>query len=450
VSRWGTLAVVSTALFMVTLDNLVVTTALPQIRADLGASVAQLEGVVNAYTLTFGVLMLLGAAAGERFGRRGTFAAGLLLFTGASAACALAPTAEVLIAARAVQGAGGAVVLPLSLTLLAEAFTDDRRGLALGIWSGVSGLGVALGPLVGGVVVGLGSWQGIFWLNVPVGLAAAAACTRLAPSTSRSRPLDVLGVLLGSAGLACVLLGLAATQHAPWLDARVLAPLAAGLALVCAWLLWERRAPEPMLPLRLFSSRPFRNVVLVNATMYLGMFGSIFLLAPFLQVVQGLSPLEAGVRILPWTLAPLLVSPLAGVWCNRVGARALLVAGMACQAAALAWIAVIVSPALSFAAMVLPCLLGGVGMALVYPPAASTLLAAVPEDDTGVASGVANCARELSGALGVATLAMVFTASGGVVDSSAYVTGLVPALLVGAGVLAVGACAAVGTPGRLA
>ena len=335
-SRWYTLAVVSAALFMVTLDNLVVTTTLPNIRADLNASLTQLEGVVNAYTLTFGVLMLLGASAGERFGRRGTFAAGLIVFTGASAACALAPTADALIAARAVQGVGGAVVLPLSLTLLADAFPDDGRGLALGVWSGVSGIGVALGPLVGGLVVEGGSWQWVFWLNVPVGVVTASACRALAPSAARRRRIDIRGAVLGTTGLTGVLVALGGTQHASWQSGRVLVPMVAGLLLLAAFLMWERVSPEPMLPLALFSSPVFRAVNYVNATMYFGMFGCIFLLAPFLQIVQGLSPLESGVRILPWTLMPLLVSPIAGAYCDRVGARMLIGWGMALQATALA------------------------------------------------------------------------------------------------------------------
>jgi EmrB/QacA subfamily drug resistance transporter len=448
-SRWRTLAVVSTALFMVTLDNLVVTTALPSIRADLNASLSQLEGVVNAYTLTFGVLMLLGASAGERFGRRGTFAAGLLLFTAASAACALAPSADALIVARAIQGVGGAVVLPLSLTLLADAFPDDSRGLALGIWSGISGIGVALGPLVGGLVVEAGSWQWVFWINVPVGVMAALACCALAPSVARRRRIDIRGAVLGTAGLAGVVVALGGTQHASWLSGRVLVPLVAGLVLLAGFLLWERVAPEPMLPLGLFAFPVFRAVNYVNVTMYFGMFGCIFLLAPFLQIVQGLSPLEAGVRILPWTLMPLVVSPIAGIYCDRVGARKLIGWGMALQATALAWIALILSPDLTFAQLLFPCLLGGVGMALVYPPTSAAMLASVDEADAGVASGAVNSLRELAGAVGIAVLAWVFTTSGGATGASSYVSGLAPALLVGSGVLASGLLAVRRLPGAV-
>lgn len=445
--RWRTLAVVSTALFMVTLDNLVVTTALPSIRADLGASMSQLEGVVNAYTLTFGVLMLLGAAAGERFGRRGAFAGGLLLFTAASAACALAPTIETLILARAVQGVGAAVVLPLSLTLLAGAFDDDRRGLALGIWSGTSGLGVALGPLIGGLVVEAGSWQWIFWVNVPVGIAAALACSTFALSRARRRSLDVPGAVMGTTGLAGVLLGLAGNQHSTWGSGRVLVPLTAGLLLLVAFVAWERVAPDPMLPLALFASPTFRAVNVVNVTMYFGMFGCIFLLAPFLQIVQGLSPLEAGIRILPWTLMPLFVSPVAGIFGDRIGARRLIGWGMALQATALWWIALVLSPDLTFGQLLPPCLLGGVGMALVYPPTAATMLASVDESETGPASGAVNSLRELAGAVGIATLASVFSASGGAGSASSYVAGLGPALFVGGAVLASGILAVRRLPG---
>ncbi len=446
-SRWRTLAVVSTALFMVTLDNLVVTTALPSIRADLDASLSQLEGVVNAYTLTFGVLMLLGAAAGERFGRRRTFTLGLLLFTVASAGCALAPSVEELVAARAMQGVGGAVVLPLSLTLLADAFPEDGRGLALGIWSGTSGLGVALGPLVGGAVVDAGSWRWVFWLNVPVGLAATAACALLAPGSAHRRRLDVRGAVLGTVGLAGVLIALGGAARDGWLSPRVGIPMLVGAASLTAFVAWESVAPEPMLPLRLFGSPVFRAVNVVNVTMYFGMFGSIFLLAPFLQIVQGLSPLAAGVRILPWTLMPLLVSPLAGIYGDRVGARRLVGTGVVLQATALGWIALVLSPGLTFAQLLLPCLLGGAGMALVYPPTAGSMLASVPEADTGLASGAVNALRELAGAVGIACLATVFAASGGAPAPSSYVTGLVPALVVGGAVLACGLLAVRQLPG---
>jgi EmrB/QacA subfamily drug resistance transporter len=340
-------------------------------------------------------------------------------------------------------------VLPLSLTLLADAFPDDSRGLALGIWSGISGIGVALGPLVGGLVVEAGSWQWVFWINVPVGVVAALACCALAPSVARRRRIDIRGAVLGTAGLAGVVVALGGTQHASWLSGRVLVPLVAGLVLLAGFLLWERVAPEPMLPLGLFAFPVFRAVNYVNVTMYFGMFGCIFLLAPFLQIVQGLSPLEAGVRILPWTLMPLVVSPIAGIYCDRVGARKLIGWGMALQASALAWIALILSPDLTFAQLLFPCLLGGVGMALVYPPTSAAMLASVDEADAGVASGAVNSLRELAGAVGIAVLAWVFTTSGGATGASSYVSGLAPALLVGSGVLASGLLAVRRLPGAV-
>lgn len=445
---WSVFGLVATALFMVTLDNLVVTTALPSIRSDLGASLPQLEWVVNAYTLTFAVLLLSGAALGDRFGHRRVFGAGLALFTVASAAAAVAPTTGLLIAARAVQGLGGAVVLPISLTLLAGAFPGRHRGLAFGLFSGVSGLGVALGPVVGGAVTQAASWPYVFWLNVPVGVLACLLVPLVLPGTSGApRRLDVPGAVLVTGGLAAVLLALIAVPDEGWPGLRVVGPLAGGMLLLAAFVGWERRAAEPMLPLRFFANPVFTAVNLAGVAMYFGMFGGIFLLVPFLQTVQGHDPLAAGVRTLPWTVMPILVSPLAGLLTDRCGARLLIGAGLAMQAVALAWLALVMAPDLGFAALFGPAVLGGTGMALVYPPAASTVLAAVAPQEAGAASGAMNALRETGGALGVAVLAWVFTASGGGTAPDAYVRGLAPALAAAALVLAAGVLTARWLPG---
>jgi EmrB/QacA subfamily drug resistance transporter len=297
-----TLAIVSVALFMVTLDNLVVTNALVSIREDLGASLEELEWTVNAYTLSFAVFLLTAAAIGDRLGRRAVFAAGIVVFTVSSAAAALAPSTDALIAARALQGLGAAVIAPLSLTLLSEAFSEDRRGLALGIWSGVSGLGVALGPVVGGAVVEGFSWQWIFWLNVPIGIALApAAMSILAESRGRASRLDVRGLALASTGLLGVVFGIVRAQALGWTSTTVLASIGAGVVLLVAFVVWESRAPAPMLPMRFFRNRGFAATNGVSLAMFFGAFGSIFLLAQFFQVAQGYSPLEAGIRTLPTT-----------------------------------------------------------------------------------------------------------------------------------------------------
>ena len=444
------LSVVVTAVFMVTLDNLVVTTALANIRDGLGASLVHLEWVVNAYTVSFASLMLLSSAVADRYGHRRVFLGGLLIFTGSSAAAAASPSIDALIAARAVQGLGAAVILPLSLTLLAAAFPADRRGLALGIFSGVSGLGVALGPLVGGALVQAGSWQAIFWLNVPVGVALLALTALvLAPGQAGSRSrIDLVGATLVTAGLVGVLVALVSVQHSPWSSPEVFLPLLTGIALLAGFVGWEARTPEPILPLRFFRSQRFVAVNLVNVAMYFGMFGAIFLLAPFLQTVLGDSPWQAGIRILPWTLMPLLISPFAGVFTDRIGARTLVVVGMAMQAAAIAWIALDLQASMSFLALLGPCALGGIGMALVYPPIAATLLASVQQDEVAPASAAMNSFRETGGAVGIAVLATMFTLAGGDTTPAGYLAGLRPALIVAAAVLVLGAVAAGRLPGR--
>jgi len=446
-----TLAIVSVALFMVTLDNLVVTNALVSIREDLGASLEELEWTVNAYTLSFAVFLLTAAALGDRLGRRRVFAVGLGIFTLASAAAALAPSTDALIAARAVQGLGAAVITPLSLTLLSEAFPAERRGLALGIWSGVSGLGVALGPVVGGAVVEGFSWQWIFWLNVPVGLAVApAALTMLRESRGPNPNLDLPGVALASGGLLGVVFGIVRAQALGWTSTTVLASIAAGAVMLTAFVVWELRAQAPMLPMRFFKNRAFAATSGVSLAMFFGAFGSIFLLAQFFQVAQGYSPLEAGIRTLPWTAMPIFVAPIAGLLSDRIGSRPLMATGLALQAVALAWLAMVSAPDVAYLALVPAFAMAGAGMALVFAPAANAVLGAVRPSEAGQASGATNTIREVGGVLGVAVLAAVFTDAGGMGSPAAYVDGLVPAVWVGAAVLAAGALIALMVPGRFA
>jgi EmrB/QacA subfamily drug resistance transporter len=448
-SRLWTFAIVSVALFMVVLDNLVVTNALPSIRRDLGATIQSLEWTVNAYTLSYAVLLLTGAALGDRFGRLRMFLLGLGLFTLASAAAALAPTTGALITARAVQGVGAAVVTPLTLTLLADAFPAGKRGLAIGAWSGISGLGVALGPLVGGAVVEGISWHWIFWLNVPIGLALLPlAARRLKESHGPARSLDLPGLTLASAGMLGVVYGIVRGSELGWTSTTVLASLTAGAILLAAFLAWEARAAEPMLPLRFFRSRAFSAVSLVSLAMYFGVFGSIFLLAQFFQVTQGYSPLEAGLRTLPWTAMPMFVAPIAGLLSDRIGSRPLMATGLALQAVAIAWLASVSTPTVPYGDLVIPFVMAGVGMALVFAPAASALLGAVRPVEAGQASGAMNAIRELGGVLGVAVLATVFASNGSYASPAAYTDGMTSAVWVGAAVLAAGALAALFVPGR--
>jgi EmrB/QacA subfamily drug resistance transporter len=444
-----TFAITSIALFMVSLDNLVVTTALPVVRADLDASLEQLEWTVNAYTLTFAAFLLTGAALGDRFGRRRTFTAGLVVFTLGSAAAALAPTIDLLIVARAVQGLGGALVMPLTLTLLSAAVAPERRGLALGAWGGVGGLAIALGPLVGGAVVEGIAWQWIFWLNVPIGLVLAPlALRRLGESRGLDAGLDLPGLALASSGLFALVWGLVRGNGQGWASAEIVASLTAGAVLVALFALWELRAAAPMLPMRFFRSRGFALANAASFLMFFGMFGSIFLLAQFFQTVQGYSPLGAGLRILPWTLAPMFIAPLAGALSDRIGARAIVGTGLTLQSLALAWIGLVSTPTVPYSALIAPFVVAGVGMALFFAPVANVVLSAVRPSEEGKASGANNAIRELGGVFGVAVLAAVFSHVGGYESGTTFSDGTNAAVLVGAAFVGLGAVAAFAMPGR--
>jgi EmrB/QacA subfamily drug resistance transporter len=446
-----TFAIVSVALFMVTLDNLVVSTALPTIRVDLGASLESLEWTVNAYTLAFAVLLLTGAALGDRFGRKRMFGIGIGLFTLASAGAALAPSAGALVAARALQGVGAAMVLPLTLTLLSEAIPAEKRGLAIGAWSGISGLGVALGPVVGGAVVDGISWHWIFWLNVPIGLVLVPLSRRfLTESHGPAGRLDLPGIALAGLGLLGVVFGIVRGEALGWTSAAILGSIGVGLALVVAFVAWERRAPAPMLPLRFFRSRAFTATNATSLAMFFGVFGSIFLLSQFFQTTQGLSPLQSGLRVLPWTIMPIFVAPVAGLLSDRIGARPLMAGGLALQAIAIAWLAAVSTPTVAYASLIVPFILAGTGMALVFAPAANSVLNSVRPEEAGQASGATNAIRELGGVLGVAILASVFTANGGYESPQAYVDGMTAALPIGAVVLGLGALLALLIPGKRA
>jgi EmrB/QacA subfamily drug resistance transporter len=446
-TRAWTLAIVSIGLFMVVLDNLVVSVALPSIHRELGASIQALEWTVNAYVLAYAVLLLTGAALGDRFGRRRMFIAGISLFTASSAAAALAPSIGLLVAARAVQGFGAAIATPLTLTLLADAFPPAKRGLAIGVWSGVSGVAVALGPLVGGAVIQLSSWHWIFWINVPIGIALVPlAAARLSESHGPGRHLDLGGLALVSSGLFGIVYGLVRSQSLGWTNAEVIVSLATGAVLVLAFVRWELRASEPMLPMAFFANRGFAVTNAVSLAMYFGMFGSIFFLSQFLQNVLHNTPLQAGVKLLVWTGATMIVSPLAGFFSERYGSRLFMVAGLGLQALALGWLATLTSVDQSYTSMIAPFILAGAGMALVFAPAANAVLSSVRTDQAGQASGATNAIRELGGVLGVSVLATVFTAHGSYASPQAYVDGLIPAMWVGVAVLAAGALIAAVLP----
>ncbi|MEU4620840.1 DHA2 family efflux MFS transporter permease subunit [Actinoplanes sp. NPDC023801] len=444
------IAAVGIPAFMSALDNLVVSTALPVIRTELGASIADLQWFVNAYTLPFAAFLLTAAALGDRIGRRRMYLIGIAVFTAASAAAALATEPWQLTAARAVQGLGGAAIAPLSLTLLAAAVPDRLRNAAVGIWGGITGLGVALGPVIGGAVVDGLTWNWIFWVNVPIGVVALVlAAVVLDESRGGARRLDPLGLVLSSSGMLLLIWGVVDGPDRGWTSGRVPVMLVAGVALLAAFLVWQSRNTAPMLPLSLFRSRSFSLVNVVTLTFSAGAFGSVFLLAQFFQVVQGLTPLESGLRTLPWTAAPMVVAPLAGIFGARIGLRNLVVAGQVFLAAGILWIALATSADATYGDFVGGFLLAGVGMGLTFAPISTVTLASVSEQQRGVASGANNTIREFGVAAGVAVLASIFSTHGGFASGHDFVAGVVPAVLAGAAILAAGAVVATRLPSRI-
>ncbi len=435
-----TFAITTIALFMTALDNLVVVTALPAIQQDLGASLSELEWTVNAYTLTFAVLLLTGAALGDRFGRKRMFIVGLAIFTAASALAALSSDINVLIVARALQGLGAAIVTPLTLTILSGATPPEKRGAILGAWGGIAGLAVAIGPVVGGAIVDGIDWQWIFWLNVPIGLVALPLAWRqLNESRGPYGKLDLPGLVLSAVGLFCVVLGVVRSNTEGWGSAQVLGLVAIGIVLVGMFVWWEGRTSTPMLPLRFFQSRAFSAANGASVAMYFGMFGSIFLLTQFLQTVQGYTPLEAGVRMLAWTGVTMIVAPVAGAMSDRVGGGLLMALGLGLQAIALGWLAAIATPTVPFSHQVVPFILAGIGMGLFFAPVANVVLSAVRPEEEGQASGANNALREIGGVFGVAVLAAIFANQGGYGAPQTFVDGLKPAMWVGAVVVGIGA-----------
>ncbi|MCX4770538.1 DHA2 family efflux MFS transporter permease subunit [Streptomyces sp. NBC_01285] len=447
-AAWA-LVITSVASFMAALDNLVVTTALPSIRESLGGELPELEWTVNAYTLTFAVLLMLGASLGDRFGRRRLFIVGLSIFTGASAAAALSPGINELIAFRAIQGMGAAIMMPLTLTLLTAAVPPARRGAALGLFSAVTGLAVACGPLVGGTLTEHLSWQWIFWLNVPIGLVLLPlARLRLAESHAPDSRLDIPGTLLVSGGLFGIVYGLVNANSDGWTDPTVLSALIAGGVLLGGFIRHGFRAKNPMLPMRLFRNRAFFGINTASLLMFFGMFGSIFLLSQYFQGVLGYSPTEAGLRMLPWTGMPMLVAPVAGLLADRFGGRPVVVTGLALQAAGLGLFALALAPDASYASQLPGLMVGGVGMALYFAPAASLVMSSVRPGEQGIASGANNALREVGGALGVAVLATAFSSQGGYDSPQTFTDGTVLAVWIGAAVVALAALVALMIPGR--
>jgi EmrB/QacA subfamily drug resistance transporter len=440
-ARWA-LVLASVASLMIALDLLVVATALTTIRSDLGASVQALQWTVTGYSLSFAGLLMAGAALGDRFGRRRMFVAGLGLFVAASAACALSGSVGALIAARVVQGVGAALVIPVALALVSAAHPPDRRGKAIGILEGITGLATIAGPILGGAVAGGIGWQWIFWINVPIGLVAILlARSRLEESFGPDTALDVRGITLVSGGALAIVWSLVRGNTVGWDSLEVLGALALGVLLLATFAAWERRSHAPMLPLRFFRSRQFSAAVAASFFLFAALYGSVFFLAQFMQIGLAHTPLHAGLLLVPWTATLVVIAPLAGALGDRIGERPLVVGGLALNAAGLAAIALIAEPGLAYWQLLVALIVTGIGASATIPVVQSALIGAVAQSDVGKASGANNMVQELGGAFGVAMLVAVFSAAGGYASAAAFSDGFVPA---------VGACAALALAGAIA
>jgi EmrB/QacA subfamily drug resistance transporter len=446
-SKGWTLVLASLGVFMTALDTLVVVNALPVLRTDLGARLSDLEWTVNSYNLSFACFLLTGAALGDRFGRRRMLGVGLFLFTTASAAAALSPSVGALIAARTVQGAGAAVVMPLTLTLISTAFPAEKRGMAIGLWGGIVGLAVAMGPLVGGAVIDGINWHWIFWLNVPIGAVLIPLSSRRLSESFGPRPqLDIVGLVLAGAGVLGVTWGLVRAGSTGWGSVEVVTTILAGATLVAGFIAWEGRAASPMLPLALFRDRGFATANGVSFFMFAGLFGALFLMSQLLQTGLGYSPLEAGVLLLPWTATPMLVSPIAGALADRLGNRPFMVVGLALQALGLGWVTLIAEPGMGYLQLGPALAVAGIGTSMCFPTVANAVFGSVPPTEAGVASGTNSALRELGGVFGVAVLAAVFAHHGVYGSPQAFVDRFQMAMLVGAGLSALGIVAALLAP----
>ncbi len=435
--------------FMGALDTLVVSTALPTIRADLGASVSQLEWTVNAYNLSFAVMLVTAAALGDRLGRRRLYSVGLVGFALASVASALSPNVEWLIASRAVQGVAAAFMMSLGLALLSAAFPAERRGTAIGLFSAVTGLAVASGPLVGGAVVNGLDWTWIFWLNVPIGLLAAPlVLARVKESFGPNTALDFPGLGLVTGGALGIVWGLVRGNSAGWGSVEVVATLAAGVLLVVAFIAWERRASEPMIPMSFFRSRAFSAGNLAIFAVFGSLFAEVYFFSQLLQNAMGYDALGAGLRLMPWTGTFLLVGPIAGALTDRIGERPLMVTGLLIQAAGTIWIALIASPDMSYSELLVPMVIAGVGISMAIPAAQNSVLGSVSEEAVGKAAGTNSVMRELGGVFGIAVAVAVFAGAGSYASPQAFTDGFAPAIGVAAALALVGAIAASFLPGH--
>jgi EmrB/QacA subfamily drug resistance transporter len=448
-SRAWVVVLTGIASMMAALDTVVVATALSTVRVHLHASVAQLEWTVNAYNLSFAVLLMTAAALGDRFGRRRMFVFGLGLFSIASAACALSSDVGFLIAARAVQGAGAAFILPLALALLTAAFPPEKRGTAIGMFSAVTGIAVALGPIVGGAIVQGIDWQWIFWLNVPIGLLAIPlVLRRTEESYGKHVALDIRGVVLITGAAFAVVWGLVRGNAAGWGSTEVVGSLLAGAAFAAAFVLWELRAREPMLPMRFFRSRTFTAGNAAIFFVLASLFADVFFFPQLLQTGLHYDVLQTGLRLMVWTSTFILVAPGVGALVDRIGERPLMVSGLLIQCGGTAWIASIARPGLPFSHLIAPLIVAGVGISMAIPSAQNSVVGSATLETAGKLAGINSMMRELGGVFGIAVAVAVFAGFGGYASAGAFTDGFGPAIGVSSGLALLGALCGLALPSR--
>ncbi len=427
--RW-TLILGSFTSFLVGLDALVVTTALPTLHQEFGAGVEGLSWTVNAYELTFAASILTGSTLGDRLGRRRLYVVGLMVFTAASALCAISPNVDTLIAARAIQGIGGGIAVPLALALITDATPPQLRGQALGIWGAITGVAVATGPLVGGAIVDGLAWQWIFWLNVPVGIAVALLATRKVGDGYRAfGRIDPVGLGLATAGVFAIAQALIRGNSAGWASMSIVGGLIAGAVALVLFVAWERRTPHPMMPTRLFASRAFTGGCVASFVLMAGVFGLGFLTAQYLQLALHNPPLGVGLRLLPATSLALVLSPIAGRLTDRIGERPLVMLGLGLQALGLVLIGTLVTATSGYATVIGPLFATGAGIAIAFPTVTTAVMRSVSPAEAGVASGISNTFRQVGAVFGVATAAAIFAAQGSYRTPTEFVEGYRPAFI---------------------
>ena len=446
-SKWWTLGAMCFALFMLMLDNTVVNVALPSIQRDLGASLSSLEWAVNAYTLSFGVLLVTGGRLGDIFGRRKMFLLGVTVFALSSATAGLAQDTTMLIVSRVVQGVGGALMMPATLSIVTNAFEPHERGKAIGTWAGVSALALAIGPVVGGLLTEHVSWRAIFYLNIPVAVGAVAAtifAVRESRDESVGREIDYLGVGALTVGLTALVLALIQSNAWGWGSATIIGLLALSVVSLAAFVVIERRVPAPIVELPLFASRNFVGTNLVALIVTFAMLAQFFFVTLYIQDVLGYSPVQTGLRFLPATLMIVLIAPIAGRMTDRIGARWLIGGGLGLVSISLYWLTTI-EPTTTYADIWPSFVLMGVGMALVMSPMSTAAMNAVAVEKAGVASGILSMNRMVGGSLGVAVIGAVFAAKApaGVRDPVAFVNAFSSAMWVATGVTLFGAILAI-------